>query len=82
MENDVSVPAIPIQGNSSVVKPVRLLIVGSFDLFHFGHVRAFKRAKELFPNGELVVGGPLNESAPNQPLFGPAVARSHSHDFC
>lgn len=41
-------------------RPLRLLFPGYFDLFHYGHVRALKAAKEdLFPEEQvcLVVGG-------------------------
>ena len=35
----------------------RVLICGVWDMLHMGHVSALKRAKELFPNTFLVVGG-------------------------
>jgi len=37
-------------------KPTRLLMIGSFDLFHYGHTRALHTAKHLFPNSYLIVG--------------------------
>jgi phosphopantetheine adenylyltransferase len=38
-------------------KPVRVLLCGVFDLFHYGHAEAMQRAKVMFPNTFLVVGG-------------------------
>lgn len=35
---------------------VRLLLAGVWDLFHYGHAKAMKNAKLLFPNVTLVVG--------------------------
>ena len=37
-------------------RDVRLLLAGVWDLFHYGHAKAMKNAKLLFPNVTLVVG--------------------------
>lgn len=37
-----------------MARPIKVFIQGSFDLFHYGHVRAIARAKEL--GDELIVG--------------------------
>lgn len=37
-------------------KSVRVYCDGIFDMFHFGHAKAFEQAKKLFPNTFLVVG--------------------------
>lgn len=34
---------------------VRILTVGVFDLLHHGHLRVFQQAKEIAPNGYLIV---------------------------
>ena len=35
---------------------MRILITGIFDLFHYGHVKAFEQVKEAFPGCILVAG--------------------------
>lgn len=33
----------------------RILTVGVYDYFHYGHLRVFQQAKEIAPNGYLIV---------------------------
>lgn len=37
-------------------RDVRLLLAGVWDLFHYGHAKAMKNAKLLFPNVTLIIG--------------------------
>lgn len=41
-------------------KPVRVLISGVWDLFHYGHARAMEKAKKMFKNTYLLVGSMCN----------------------
>lgn len=42
--------------DKSASKPVRILISGIWDLFHYGHARAMERAKKMYDNSYLLVG--------------------------
>ena len=41
----------------------RVLVYGTFDLFHFGHLELLRKAKELSNNGKLIVGIASDEYA-------------------
>lgn len=43
-------PSVP-----AVEKRPRILTVGVFDYFHYGHVRLFKQIKSLYPHSFLIV---------------------------
>ena len=41
----------------------RILVYGTFDLFHYGHLELLKKAKEISNNGVVIVGVASDEYA-------------------
>lgn len=57
----------------------RILTVGVFDYFHYGHLRLFKQIKEYFPHSYLIVAVQQSESIkrykPDTEIFYPTQIR-------
>ena len=41
----------------------RILVYGTFDLFHYGHLELLRKAKEISNNGVVIVGVASDEYA-------------------